>query len=157
MPDQSAHRYACLLAVLLVLPARVLVGQAPAPGPLLLPAAIPGGFLGYTFCRNGVAETWIRADVVGTPELEEVLAHEAVHRREAAAFSSCEAFATTLTSARQVIAAEMPAYCAQLPIAVRHGADSLATRRDYVLRISAQAGAMENRLDVRGVFDRACP
>src|SRR6266508_1678089 len=45
---------------------------------------IPRGYLGYTFCRDGLAETWLRADAVGTLQAAEVLAHEAVHRRQAA-------------------------------------------------------------------------
>ncbi len=31
-----------------------------------LPSA-PQGFLGYTFCRNGLAESRVRADIIGTP------------------------------------------------------------------------------------------
>ena len=118
---------------------------------------IPRGFLGYTFCRDGVAETWLRADLVGTAQAEDVLAHEAVHREQAAAAPSCEAFFAGLTSARRVIEVEMPAYCAELQLAVRRGADRQATLQDYALRISAQSGAMENRLDVLTRLRRACP
>jgi hypothetical protein len=118
---------------------------------------IPRGYLGYTFCRDGVAETWLRADLVGTPQAEDVLAHEAVHRQQAAAAPSCEAFFDGLTSARHVIEVEMPAYCAELAVAVRRGADRATTLEDYALRISAQAGAMENRLDVLTRLRQACP
>lgn len=136
----------------------VLIGTPTLHAQLLqaqLPA-IPSGFLGYTFCRNGLAESWVRADILGTPQAEEVLAHEAVHRQQAAAFPTCEAYFSSLSSARRVVEAEIPAYCAQWRIAAMHGADSASARRDYAWRISAQAGAMENRLDVLAMFDRDC-
>ena len=117
---------------------------------------IPAGYLGYTFCRNGVAETWLRADLVGTDRAAEVLAHEAVHRRQAAEASSCEVFFSALTSARRVIDVEIPAYCAELAVAVARGADRDAMLRDYALRISAQSGAMENRLDVLTALRHRC-
>ena len=117
---------------------------------------IPAGYLGYTFCRNGLAETWLRADLVGTDRAAEVLAHEAVHRSQAAQATSCEAFFSTLTTARRVIDVEIPAYCAELKVAVGHGADRDAMLRDYALRISAQSGAMENRLDVLTVLRQRC-
>jgi len=125
----------------------------------LLPRAdppIPAGYLGYTFCRNGVAETWLRADLVGTDRAAEVLAHEAVHRSQASQAPSCEAFYSTLRSARRVIEVEIPAYCAELKVAVAHGEDRGALLRDYALRISAQSGAMENRLDVLTVLRQRC-
>ena len=115
---------------------------------------IPNGFLGYTFSRNGLPETWLRADLVGTPQAAEVLAHEAVHRRQAAA--DCDGFFAGLTSARRVIEVEIPAYCAELTVAVARGADREAMLRDYALRISAQSGAMENRLDVLTSLRHAC-
>jgi hypothetical protein len=117
---------------------------------------IPAGYLGYTFCRNGVAETWLRADLVGTDRAAEVLAHETVHRRQAGAAPSCEAFFSALTSARRVIDVEIPAYCAELAVAVARGADRDAMLRDYALRISAQSGAMENRLDVLTALRHRC-
>jgi hypothetical protein len=117
---------------------------------------IPRGYLGYTFCRDGVAETWLRADVVGTPQADDVLAHEAVHRQQAAAAPTCEAFFDGLTSARRVIEVELPAYCAELAVAVKRGAARDATLQDYALRISAQSGAMENRLDVLTRLKAAC-
>jgi hypothetical protein len=121
------------------------------------PVAIPDGFLGYTFCRNGLPETWIRADIVGTPEAEEVMAHEAVHRAQASAAPSCEAFIAGLGSARRVIETEIPAYCAQWQVVRARGADRETTLREYALRISAQSGAMENRLDVLQRLRAACP
>lgn len=120
-------------------------------------AAIPNGLLGYTFCRAGLAETWIRADIVGTPQAEEVLAHEAVHRQQAGAAPSCEAFFASLASARRVVEVEIPAYCAQWRVVERRGADREATFREYALRISAQSGAMENRLDVLAMLRAGCP
>ena len=118
--------------------------------------AIPNGYLGYTFCRAGLAETWIRADIVGAPQAEEVLAHEAVHRRQAGEAPSCEAFFAGLTSARRVVEVEIPAYCAQWRVVERRGADRDATFREYALRIFAQAGATENRLDVLALLRSEC-
>jgi len=157
--------------------------SAQTTAPAGAPVAIPNGFLGYTFCRNGLPETWIRADIVGTPEAEEVLAHEAVHRAQAMAAPSCEAFIAGLKSARRVIETEIPAYCAQWAVVrdragnapgprVPAGAESGSgtkeagrrsstlrdsTLREYALRISAQSGAMENRLDVFERLRAACP
>ena len=124
-------------------------GTAPVP-------VVPHGFLGYTFCRNGLAESWIRADIVGTPQAEEVLAHERVHAAQAAAFPSCEAWQASLATARKVIDSEIPAYCAQYRIVVARGADPDSLRLEYAIRIAAQAGAIENRLDVRGMFRERC-
>ncbi len=118
--------------------------------------AIPNGYLGYTFCRAGLAETWIRADIVGTPQADEVLAHEAVHRRQAEEAASCEAFFASLVSARRVVEVEIPAYCAQWQVVKKRGGDRDATMREYALRISAQAGAMENRLDVLAMLKEQC-
>jgi hypothetical protein len=117
---------------------------------------VPHGFLGYTFCRNGLAESWVRADVVGTPQAEEVLAHERVHREQAAAFATCEEWQASLVTAKQVIETEIPAYCAQYRIVVARGAEPDSLRLEYALRIAAQAGAIENRLDVRGMFRDRC-
>jgi hypothetical protein len=119
-------------------------------------APIPDGYLGYTFCRNGLPETWLRADLVGTPQAAEVLAHEAVHRRQAQEGAGCDAFFAGLTSARRVIEVEIPAYCAELAVAVARGGDREVLLRDFALRISAQSGAMENRLDVLTNLRRAC-
>jgi hypothetical protein len=117
---------------------------------------IPNGFLGYTFCRNGLPETWLRADIVGTPQAEEVMAHEAVHRSQAAQAPSCEQFFASVNSARRVIETEIPAYCAQWQVVARRGAPREATLWEYALRISAQSGAMENRLDVMEMLKRQC-
>jgi len=116
----------------------------------------PQGFLGYTFCRNGLAESWVRADIVGTPQAEEVVVHEGVHRDQAAQFPTCEAWAATLITARKVIEMEIPAYCAQWRLVILRGVDADSLQREYALRISAQAGAMENRLDVLEMFRRDC-
>lgn len=117
---------------------------------------IPNGYLGYTFCRNGLPETWLRADVVNTPAAAEVLAHEAVHRRQAVQGPGCDAFFAGLTSARRVIEVEIPAYCAELSVAISRGGQRDSLLRDYALRISAQSGAMENRLDVLTNLRQAC-
>jgi hypothetical protein len=113
--------------------------------------------MGYTTCRGGIPVTTLREDVLGSQREQEVRAHEEVHHRQAAAFRTCEAFLASLATARKVIEAEIPAYCAQYRVALARGAEPEDERRDYVLRISAQAGAMENRLDVLQMFERACP
>ncbi len=120
-------------------------------------AAESGDFLGLTRCEGGVPVSVLRPDVAGSTLAPEIEAHEAVHRAQAAEFRSCEAFVATLTSARRVIEVELPAYCAQWQVAVTHGADSAATRREYAWRIAAQSGAMENRLDILWRFERECP
>lgn len=134
-------------------PARGDVAPVAPGAPLPL---VPHGFLGYTFCRNGMAESWIRADVAGTPVGEEVLAHEAVHREQARGFPTCEAWQQSLVSAKRVIDAEIPAYCAQFRLLTARGMDADSLRLEYALRIAAQAGAIENRLDVRGLFRDRC-
>ena len=135
----------------LVIAAPVEAQTAPPRGPV-----IPNGYLGYTFCRDGLPETWVRADVVGTPQADEVLAHEAVHRRQAEEAPSCEAFFASLVSARRVVEVEIPAYCAQWQVVKQRGADRDVTLREYALRISAQSGAMENRLDVLALLKARC-
>ena len=139
-----------LVAVTVLFSPPALLAQGAAlPSP-------PQGFLGYTFCRNGLAESWLRADIVGTPQAEEVVVHEQVHRAQAAMFPSCEAWAATIMTARRVIEMEIPAYCAQWRLVVQRGVDPDSLQREYALRISAQAGAMENRLDVLEMFRRDC-
>ncbi|HUF35966.1 MAG TPA: hypothetical protein VMN37_08450 [Gemmatimonadales bacterium] len=113
-------------------------------------------FLGITRCEDGLAVTAVRPDVSDATLLEEIHAHEAVHRRQAAEHPSCEAFLASITSARGIIDVELPAYCAQWRVAVSHGADSAVTRREYAWRIAAQSGAMENRLGVAQRFEREC-
>ncbi len=133
---------------------------ATAPRRTLPATSLPGtptGFEGYTFCRNGLAESWVRADKIGTPELAGILAHEAVHREQAARFSTCEEWLASLTSARRIIEVELPAYCAQYRVAVKEGADAEGLAREYGFRIAAQSGAMENRLDIITAFRRDCP
>ena len=113
-------------------------------------------FLGVTRCDSGQAVTEIREDVRRSELRAEVEAHEAVHRQQAAAYGGCEAFLASLTTARRIIESELPAYCAQWKVAVALGADSAATRLDYAWRISAQSGAMENRLDIVRRFRDEC-
>jgi hypothetical protein len=130
---------------------------------LLLPGAAdaqravtPDDFLGLTRCEAGKAITRLRPDVRDSMLVAEVEAHEAVHREQAAAHGSCEEFLATLTTARAVIEAELPAYCAQWKLAVARGADSAITRREFAWRIAAQSGAMENRLQVTRRFEEEC-
>lgn len=113
-------------------------------------------FLGLTRCEAGRAVTVTRLDVRDSLILAQLEAHEEVHRRQAAAFPTCEAFIASLRSARAIIDAELPAYCAQWRLAVGQGADSADTRREYAWRIAAQSGAMENRLDVLERFRSEC-
>ena len=74
--------------------------------------------------------TSTRPDIARSSLAEEVEAHEAVHRAQAAEYPSCEVFVATITSARRTIEVEIPAYCAQWRVAVARGADSAATRRE---------------------------
>lgn len=119
-------------------------------------AATPDDFLGITRCESGAVVTVLRDDVRDSVLLAELEAHEAVHREQAAAFPSCEAFLASIITARQIIDVELPAYCAQWRLAVARGADSAVTQREYAWRIAAQSGAMENRLSVAQRFEREC-
>jgi len=130
---------------------------------LLLPGAAaaqrdatPDDFLALTRCEAGKAVTDLRPDVRDSMLVAELEAHESVHRDQAAAHGSCDAFLATLTSARRIIDAELPAYCAQWKIAVARGADSSITRREFAWRIAAQSGAMENRLQITQRFEEEC-
>lgn len=118
--------------------------------------AQPDDFLGLTTCEAGAAVTTLRPDVRDSLLVAEIEAHEAVHREQAAAHGSCDAFLVTLTSARRVIDAELPAYCAQWRVVVARGADSATTRREFAWRIAAQSGAMENRLQIAQRFEEEC-
>jgi hypothetical protein len=100
--------------------------------------------------------TRLRADVRDSLLREQLEAHEAVHRAQAEAFGTCEAFLASLTSARRIIDAELPAYCAQWRVAVGHGSEAAETRRNFAWRIAAQSGAMENRLEIVRRFEREC-
>jgi hypothetical protein len=135
------------LAAILATPERALAQRASAPG----------DFLGLTRCERGRAVTRLRPDVRDSLVVAQLQAHEAVHREQAARFSSCDAFMQTLRSARRIIDVELPAYCAQWRVAVRQGADPDSTRREYGWRIAAQSGAMENRLDIIQRLERECP
>lgn len=137
---------AVLLALALMLPAGLAAQRD----------ARPDDFLALTRCEAGTAVTTLRPDVRDSMLVQEVEAHEAVHREQAAAHESCDAFLATLTSARRIIDAELPAYCAQWKLAVARGADSAATRREFAWRIAAQSGAMENRLQIARRFEEEC-
>lgn len=118
--------------------------------------ARPDDFLGLTTCEADAAVTTLRPDVRDSLLVAEIEAHEAVHRGQAAAHGSCDAFLATLSSARRVIDAELPAYCAQWKVVVARGADSATTRREFAWRIAAQSGAMENRLQIAQRFEEEC-
>jgi hypothetical protein len=75
-------------------------------------AATPDDFLGLTRCESGRAVTTMRPDVRDPLVLAQLEAHEAVHRAQAEAYSTCETFVTSIRSARQVVDIELPAYCA---------------------------------------------
>lgn len=118
--------------------------------------ARPDDFLALTRCEAGLPVTTLRPDVRDSSLVVEIEAHEAVHRRQAAAYETCDAFLSTLTSARRIVDAELPAYCAQWKVAVARGADSATTRREFAWRIAAQSGAMENRLQIARRFEEEC-
>lgn len=119
-------------------------------------AALPDDFPGLTWCDGGQAVSRIRPDVRDSLARVQLEAHEAVHRAQAMAFSSCDAFLAGLTSARRLIDVELPAYCAQWRVAVAQGGNATELRREFAWRIAAQSGAMENRLDVAQRFEREC-
>ena len=119
-------------------------------------AAVPDDFAGLTWCEAGEAVSRIREDVRDSLVRRELEAHEAVHREQAKAFGSCERFLAGLTSARRIIDAELPAYCAQWRVAVEQGAEPGELRREFAWRIPAQSGAMENRLDIAHRFELEC-
>ena len=130
---------------------------------LLAPAGLaaqrdarPDDFLALTTCEAGTPITTLRPDIRDSLLIAEVEAHEAVHRAQAAAHGSCDAFLATLTSARRIIDAELPAYCAQWKVVVARGADPASVRREFAWRIAAQSGAMENRLQVVRRFEEEC-
>jgi hypothetical protein len=138
--------------------AALVLGAAFAATPVAAQrAAQPADFLALTRCEGGEAITLTRPDVARSAMAIEVEAHEAVHRAQASAYPSCEAFVATITSARRTIEVELPAYCAQWRVAVAQGGDSGALRREFAWRIAAQSGAMENRLEVLEWFTRDCP
>jgi hypothetical protein len=118
--------------------------------------ATPDDFLALTRCEAGRAVTNLRPDVRDSMLVTEIEAHESVHRQQAATHQSCDAFLATLTSARRIIDAELPAYCAQWKVAIARGADSAITRREFAWRIAAQSGAMENRLQITQRFEEEC-
>jgi hypothetical protein len=118
--------------------------------------AVLDDFPGITSCEGGQAVSRIRADVRDSMVRLQLEAHEAVHRAQAAAFPSCEAFMAGLTTARRIIDVELPAYCAQWRVAVAQGAEPVETRREFAWRIAAQSGAMENRLQVVQRFEQEC-
>jgi hypothetical protein len=119
-------------------------------------AAVPDDFPGITWCEGGRAISRIRADVRDSLLRAQLEAHEAVHRTQAEAYPTCEAFIQGLTSARRIIDVELPAYCAQWRVAVEQGAPPAETRREFAWRIAAQSGAMENRLQVVQRFELEC-
>jgi hypothetical protein len=118
--------------------------------------AVLDDFPGITRCEGGQAVSRIRADVRDSLMRAQLDAHEAVHRAQAAAYPSCEAFMAGLTTARRIIDVELPAYCAQWRVAVEQGAEPVETRREFAWRIAAESGAMENRLQVVQRFEQEC-
>jgi hypothetical protein len=135
--------------------AALALGRLPRAGWAQRPAVLDD-FPGITQCEGGRAVSRIRADVQDPLLRAQLEAHEAVHREQAGAFATCEAFLAGLTSARRIIDVELPAYCAQWRVAVSQGADPVETRREFAWRIAAQSGAMENRLQVVQRFELEC-
>lgn len=146
MDSRGTRRVAAAIVVLTILPDAAAAQRA----------ARADDFLGLTRCEAGQPVTVLREDVRDSLLRAQLEAHEAVHRDQARAFGTCEAFLANLTSARRIIDAELPAYCAQWRVAVGQGMDSAGTRREFAWRIAAQSGAMENRLDVVRRFEREC-
>lgn len=99
---------------------------------------MPEGQYAVTFCRDGKAESWILASAAAGVHREALLAHEAVHRRQAERYTTCEEFYATITSPDRLIEVELPAYCAQLRIELRQGADSVSTAAEMALRLAVE-------------------
>jgi hypothetical protein len=135
--------------------AALALASAPQLGHAQRPA-VTDDFPGITWCEGGRAISRIRADVRDSLIRAQLEAHEAVHRAQAEAFPTCDAFIQGLTSARRIIDVELPAYCAQWRVAVEQGAPPGETRREFAWRIAAQSGAMENRLQVAQRFEQEC-
>jgi heme-degrading monooxygenase HmoA len=133
----------------------LLFAVQPEVGSAQRPATVDD-FLSLTRCEAGRAVTHIRPDVRDSLVLAQLEAHEAVHRTQASAYPTCEAFIASIRSARSLVDVELPAYCAQWRVAVAQGADSIEERREYAWRMAAQSGAMENRLDILQRFRREC-
>jgi len=119
-------------------------------------AATSDDFPGLTFCQGDTATTRLNVAATDTLLRAQLEAHEAVHRAQAAAFGSCAQFLASLNTARKILDAEFPAYCAQWRVAVSQGADPRETRRDFAWRMAAQSGAMENRLQMTQRMEQDC-
>jgi hypothetical protein len=144
-----ASRLAMHLAILCAsLPAYGRLGAQRQPW-------LPPGQAGITFCRHDTAESWIRADVASSDEARAVLAHEAVHRAQAANAGSCTAFFASINTPERYVKVEAEAYCAQLRVLETAGRNGEELRDDYVRRI-AEAGAATVRF-VERRFDEICP
>src|SRR5258705_7706185 len=74
-------------------------------------SATEDDFLSLTRCEAGSAVTHIRSDVRDSLLISQLEAHEAIHRAQASAFPTCEAFVASIRSARRVVDVELPAYC----------------------------------------------
>ena len=86
------------------------------------------------------AESWIRADVASSDEARAVLAHEAVHRAQAAKAGGCAAFFASIATPERYVDVEAEAYCAQLRVLEAAGKDGAALRDTYERQIAHDAG-----------------
>lgn len=136
------------LGAMLAAVTRPLVAQQPW---------MPEGQYAVTFCRNGRAESWILASAASSVHREALLAHEAVHREQAAQFPTCEAFYASITTPERLIDVEIPAYCAQLGIEVAHGAALAATAREMMRRLAALAQQPSRARELEARLVKACP
>ena len=119
-------------------------------------AATADDFPGLTFCQADSATTRLSVAATDTLLRAQLEAHEAVHRAQAAASGSCATIFASLNTARKILDAEFPAYCAQWRVAVAQGAEPRETRRDFAWRMAAQSGAMENRLQMEQRMQNEC-
>ncbi|HTO74003.1 MAG TPA: hypothetical protein VMJ30_09290 [Gemmatimonadales bacterium] len=137
----------------------VVIGLTELSGPAGVEAQqpwLPEGVAAITFCRNGKAESWISAEAAETVHREALLAHEAVHRQQAAAYPSCEEFYASITSPDRLIAVEVPAYCAQWEVERANGG-----RADLILpamaeRLAADGGIPERMSEILRRLRRRC-
>lgn len=115
---------------------------------------------GVTICYRGTAYSFERADL-GYAELNIVRAHEAVHRKQATRYATCDAFYAVYRTPAGMLALEAEAYMTDICVAEAYGADPIEQRRDYAERLSRYFGGGEvNALEIRRAMaaaDTVCP
>jgi len=120
--------------------------------------ALPEGYIGFTFCRNGKVEVWQRRNApdtgLGKVRDEAVLRHELVHA-EQYQVRGCARMDSLLQVPDSVAALESEAYCAELRVFTRYGIDPRDVVGQLILFIMQESGV---RVEVaHAALRRACP